>query len=393
MSPKPSLLFYCQHSLGIGHLVRSFALAEALAGDFRVTFLSGGALPASIGVPDGIDIVPLPPLGAGASFNLISRDQRFTVQSAKTRRREQILSCVASTSPDVIIVELFPLGRRKFADELVPMLDAATRREGDAPLVLCSLRDILVGRRNNKRAHDNWACETLNRYFDGVLVHADPSFSRLEETFKPDIPITVPLHYTGFVLPKRDDRRTEERTRQIVVSAGGGAVGGPLLRAAVEAQAILWPDEHLPMKVIAGPLFPEQEWRQLQRITRGREGLELLRSVPDVGVELCHAAASISQCGYNTAMDVLYAGVPALVVPFFAGQEDEQLNRSRRLAGLGALRVLEPAVLGGGVLADEIRKLMRFQPKITSLDLNGACNSARLVVQMMAARRRATANA
>ena len=28
---RPVLLFYCQHSLGIGHLTRSFALATALA--------------------------------------------------------------------------------------------------------------------------------------------------------------------------------------------------------------------------------------------------------------------------------------------------------------------------------------------------------------------------
>ena len=28
---KPRLLFYCQHSLGLGHFVRSLALAEALA--------------------------------------------------------------------------------------------------------------------------------------------------------------------------------------------------------------------------------------------------------------------------------------------------------------------------------------------------------------------------
>jgi predicted glycosyltransferase len=39
---KPALLFYCQHSIGMGHLTRSFALALALARDFRVAFLNGG---------------------------------------------------------------------------------------------------------------------------------------------------------------------------------------------------------------------------------------------------------------------------------------------------------------------------------------------------------------
>ena len=45
MNPRrPALLIYCQHSLGIGHLTRSFALAAALAERFRVVFLNGGRL-------------------------------------------------------------------------------------------------------------------------------------------------------------------------------------------------------------------------------------------------------------------------------------------------------------------------------------------------------------
>ena len=42
---KPALLFYCQHSIGMGHLTRSFALAAALAQDFRIVFLNGGPFP------------------------------------------------------------------------------------------------------------------------------------------------------------------------------------------------------------------------------------------------------------------------------------------------------------------------------------------------------------
>lgn len=42
---KPTLLFYCQHSLGMGHLVRSFRLAEALRQEFRTVFVNGGLLP------------------------------------------------------------------------------------------------------------------------------------------------------------------------------------------------------------------------------------------------------------------------------------------------------------------------------------------------------------
>jgi len=43
---KPTLLFYCQHSVGLGHLMRSYALCAALSERFRVVLVCGGALPA-----------------------------------------------------------------------------------------------------------------------------------------------------------------------------------------------------------------------------------------------------------------------------------------------------------------------------------------------------------
>ena len=42
---RPALLFWCQHSLGLGHLVRSLALAEALRERFDVVLLNGGRFP------------------------------------------------------------------------------------------------------------------------------------------------------------------------------------------------------------------------------------------------------------------------------------------------------------------------------------------------------------
>ena len=59
MNNQPSLLFYCQHSLGMGHLVRSLALAAGLARSFRVVFLNGGPLPDGMQPPLGVEIVAL----------------------------------------------------------------------------------------------------------------------------------------------------------------------------------------------------------------------------------------------------------------------------------------------------------------------------------------------
>jgi predicted glycosyltransferase len=86
--------------------------------------------------------------------------------------------------------------------------------------------------------------------------------------------------------------------------------------------------------------------------------------------------ASVSQCGYYTALDLLAAGVPALVVPYAKGDEDEQSRRARRLEALGAVRVLPSEELHGATLAQAIRGLLTFQPTPLAVDLNGAAHSA-----------------
>ena len=43
---RDRLLFYCQHSLDLGHLARSLRLAEGLSERFDVRLLDGGRLPA-----------------------------------------------------------------------------------------------------------------------------------------------------------------------------------------------------------------------------------------------------------------------------------------------------------------------------------------------------------
>lgn len=375
----PSLLLYCQHSLGLGHLVRSFALAEALAERFAVTMLSGGVVPAWLDVPVGVEVVSLPPLGADVSGRLVSRDPLVEVDEAKGKRARMILETFESRDPAVLLIELFPFGRKKFADELLPLLRAAHAR-ADRPLVVCSLRDILVGSRRDQEHHDDRASRLANRYFDLVLVHADPGFARLEESFRPRTPLRVPVSHTGFVAPRAGSAHVPHGSaRPVVVSAGGGIAGGPLFRAAIDAHRLSWPKTRTPMTIVTGPFLPETDWRALHLAARGVEGLELLRCVPDLRSLLATASASVSQCGYNTALALLEARVPALVVPFAEGREDEQMRRAKRLECLGAVRVLDPVALDGPRLASELAGLRRFRPSPVELDLGGAQATAAIL--------------
>jgi predicted glycosyltransferase len=368
VSSRPALLFYCQHSVGLGHLVRSFALADGLAERFSVVLACGGEIPDQLALPPGVDIVPLPAVGAAHDGRLVSRGA-VKLGDARRRRRRLLLETLRSLRPRIVIVELFPFGRRRFADELVPLLEDAWVAQ-PRPLVVSSLRDILVGR---ERAHDTLSCVLANRYLDAVLVHSDSRFAAFEQSFRPTIPLRVPVRHTGFVVPDEGRRDIPNREPSIIVSAGGGLVGEELLRAALEARPLL--PAGLRLELVAGPFLPDEAWASLRAAAREMPGLELHRFLPDLGRRLAAASVSVSQCGYNTALDVIRARVPALVVPFGAGREDEQLRRARRLERLGVVRVLEPARLDPPTLAAEVQALLLVRPRPLELDLDGARTS------------------
>ena len=382
---RPSLLFYCQHSVGMGHLMRSLALVRALSARANVTLVVGGHMP-SIAAIDGVRVVAMPPVGLDENGALVSRDRRRRLDRALHTRRDILLHTYRRVRPQAVVIELFPFGRHKFTSELEPMLLEA-RGERAAPLVCCSLRDILVNRAEKQAQHDARTARMLQAYFDAVLVHSDPAFARLEESVGPDVRLPVPVQYTGFVhQPTRPDARRQIRSGSIVVSAGGGLVGESLLRAALDAQALVPPATRRPMVLVAGPFLPEAAWRRLRRRAERVPDATVRRSVANLAGELCHAAASISQCGYNTAMDLIASGVPALVIPFGDARENEQLTRARRLEAIGALRVLTQPELNPERLASEIVLLRSFRPVAGTLSLHGAERTADIIESLLDAR-------
>lgn len=383
--PRPCLVFYCQHSLGIGHLTRSFALVEALAPHFRVVFLNGGRLPEGIRVPQDMRRIDLPPLGMDDGHTVISRGGEQDVQAVRRQRSALIEQALREHPPEVLVVELFPFGRKKFAGEILPMLRAARRQAGGPALIACSLRDILVHQRPDQLRHDDRARGLTDRYFDLVLTHTDPALADLGESFKPSRPLRTPVQATGYVVPHRPPALASARGPHLLVSAGGGIVGGELLRCALAARRLLATPP--PLRLIAGPFLPETEWQSLRQEARHEDGVTLLRQVSDMVAEMRTARASISQCGYNTALDLIVAQVPALVVPYRTVTEDEQSVRAQRLARQGALLDFGPAPLEPQGLARAMEALLEFTPRASAIALDGAERSAQALRAALAARR------
>lgn len=248
------VLIYVQHLLGIGHLARVSRIAAALhKAKADVTLVSGGAGVAGF-PPAGIKLVQLPAIRArDMSFSaLIDDDGNAIDEDFKARRRLRLIAEFDAAKPDVLIIEAFPFGRRQMRFELLPLLHHA-RAAAKPPLIASSVRDILQKNRKAGRAAETLG--VLNDVFDLVLVHGDPAFARLEETFPEAAEIADRIVYTGLVA---GEVATSSDRFDVVVSAGGGVVGRRLIAAAVAAAPEFlrqWPN----WCIITGPNFPAAE--------------------------------------------------------------------------------------------------------------------------------------
>jgi predicted glycosyltransferase len=380
---KPVLLYYCQHTDGMGGLVRAFTIANRLTHRFRVAILNGGPPPPGTSVPENVDLVQLPPPTVHFDTDVVRTDEIAKIQSELAERRERILEQYELLKPSVLFIETFPFGQPKIADELMPLIEKASHNMFRPPLTICSVTDILPGGRDNKEGRDSRITALLEKHFDAVIVHSDPVFARLEEFFQPRNTLTTPVYHSGFVVHDKDPLpQSYQRERRMLVSAGSGIVGGPLFRAATEAHRLIWDVDQLPMTIVTGPCFPKQEWENLEKSARDLAGLELKRSVPDLGAEFSKVSWVVSHCGYNTAVDVLATGVSALLVPGGNNDGSGQADRLQRMSHWRTARTLMPHHLNGATLANSIHQLIKFEPAATNFNLDGAEITANIIYDL-----------
>jgi predicted glycosyltransferase len=91
-----------------------------------------------------------------------------------------------------------------------------------------------------------------------------------------------------------------------------------------------------PWRVVVGAGVAQPAFEDLRRAAPAHVAVE--RARPDFRALLARAAVSVSQAGYNTAVDLLRTGVAAVLVPFEAGHETEQRLRAECLSALGLAR-------------------------------------------------------
>ncbi len=390
------VIFYVQHLLGVGHLRRASAIAHALdRAGFEADLVSGG-MPEKWLEFGGARFVQLPPTRANdPSFeSLVNAEGEVVDESWMRQRRDVLLGHFNTFEPDVLIVESYPFGRRQMRFELTPLLEAA-RDRAKRPLVLASVREYVQAKRKPGRVEKTVAL--LGELYDGVMVHGDPAFARFEESFPLAGQIADDVHYTGFVVAPEHrggagEAGDEEAGRdEVIVSAGGGATARGLFAAAIEARGrsslkdTTW-------RFLVGTGLPARDREALTAAASAIPGIIVESARPDFRALLRRCAVSVSQAGYNTVMDLLSAGTRSVLVPFAGDHETEQPMRAARLAERKLVTVVEEAALSPELLARAVDATHAGPPPPPhGLDLGGAEASARLIGDLLAARRDAAA--
>ncbi len=381
---KMKIVQYCQHVLGIGHYFRSLEIARALH-QHDIVLVTGGPL-VEVKLPQHVTEYRLPGLQMDTSFTAIyPTGKNRSLEEVKEERKTLFYSLFQQTAPDLFVVELYPFGRRRFGFEILPLLQAIRRGDFGPTKVVCSLRDILVEKKD-REAYERRVVNLLNQYFDALLVHADATLVSLNETFHGTAKIKIPVVYTGFVTARPSaDAGKKLRMRLglkkeevlVVASAGGGRVGGDLLTAVIDAHARLVVGRRLRLCVFTGPFMPEADYSALSERAALVPGIQLARFTPEFLSFLAAADLSISMAGYNTCMNILAAGTPSLVLPF--GQNREQRMRGEKLAALGGLTLLNKEDLKSSRLAARMEEVLDAGRNTSRIrvNLDGAEQTAR----------------
>ena len=375
---RPAVLLYCEVNRGLGHWVRTAAIARGFSKRFRTVLVCTGDLRDDIEIPPDIELVRF------------QRGAHYPCPDRKSGWGADLIEILERVRPDAILIEYFPFGRTQSAVYIVPFLRAA-RTMKPSPLILSSIRDIQEQCLVEQEKFDRRVVQTVNRLMDGVLVHSDPQLIQLQETFALASELQKPVLHTGFVTAKAPVTSGEDNTRTedtCLISVGGGGGGESVLRVSVRCAKLgLFPSD-MTVHIAAGSLTSEGVWQELIQEAAGLPRLKLTRWITNMQSEIRKARVSVSRCGYNTALDLITTGARALVIPFVETEEDEQTYRARKMETLGLVRVLEENRLTPETLAAEVAATRTFEPRRLNVDMDGASHTVDLVEAMIQQRRR-----
>jgi len=306
----PRILFYAVNGLGLGHVTRLLAIARQVRAHrpmAEIVFLTSSEADNVI-YREGF-----------AAFKVPSKTirQEGRLRSGTFAQMVELVAwnVVAGFRPHVLVVDTFPAGS---IQELLPLLRWETRK-------------VFVFRaQRHEKATDPFLQNALKFYDLALIPHREG-----EE----DIPLPEGLKgvWTGPILIRSHDEMLSPRsarellglspevqTAYISFGGGGDREIDDALNLVMQATQDR-PDLHL---VIALGQLYRGHIPPARQVTWVENYYPIAEVFPAFDM-------AISAAGYNTAVELLHAGIPTIFIPFERAYDD-QMKRARRIAAAGA---------------------------------------------------------
>ena len=341
---------YSHDTFGLGHLRRNLAIATHLlrrSRPFSALLLTGSPVVESWPMPAGLQVQAMPPVVKTGAEEYASRDGSFSFATVKARREAVILESVVRYRPDVFLVDHAPAGMK---GELLEAL-AFMREAMPETRIVLGLRDILDSAQTVRSLwREQNVYQLLDIAYDHILVYGSRHLFDLVHEYAIPASIASKIRYCGYIA--RNDSKvvsTIDRLKEasatsnrpvILVTAGGGGDGYPLLSAYLRAL------ERIPYNVaqsivIPGPLMAIEEQRALELAAAQRPDVRIILFTTELAELIRSSDLVVSMAGYNTTAEILVAQKPAILVPRGAPRMEQRL-RATLLSNLGLAWAIQP---------------------------------------------------
>lgn len=373
------ILLYSHDTYGLGNIRRIVALAEHLVQSLpgvSLLILSGSPMMQAFRLSPGIDYIKLPCLHRNEQGEYGSRFLDMPYEALVKLRGDLILNTVLSFEPSLILVDKKPMG---VENELRPMLDVL-RRHAVRPRMALVLREILDTPHATKAVWErNEYLKCIEEFYDSVLVLGPKNVfdTAREYGFNPSV--TAMVRHCGYVhkqLPVRARKTVRDELgagnrKLILLTAGGGKDGFPLLQTGLQALMPRVDSHGLKILVVSGPEMSTES----KRILNDYAGPHVHATdfTDDLLSYMNAADLVVSMAGYNTVTELLALDKRVVLVPRIKPSL-EQWIRASRLDRLGLCTTLHPEQLNEQSLFDAIETTLA-SPRPSTRD-SGVCMNA-----------------
>jgi predicted glycosyltransferase len=355
-------LLYCHDTFGLGHLRRVLSLAKYFTDTLpnaEVLIVTGSPLAHAFVLPPRTDYVKLPAVTKMKNGGYRARDLDLELAAIRDLRATLLRETAQSYRPDVFLVDHAPQG---FKGEVLPTLAMLRDTQPDC-LRVVGLRDIVDASATVCRTwREEGVYHTLEHDYDLILVYGSQKLYDISAEY--DLPATVArrVRYCGYLNRLPEPRPSNGPTcnehpnaeRLVVLTAGGGGDGFPLMRAYLAGLQRL---SSIPFSsvLLTGPLMDKSEESELRELQASlpRDQVRIESFLADPLPLLRSADLVVAMAGYNTTCELLALQQRVLLVPRSTPRQ-EQLIRASLLAKRGLAQMLPTDVLTPERLLDSV---------------------------------------